>query len=293
MGEQQDVIAALAGAGVLTGIRWAYESATRRSLEIYSEADGHDLAWLGHTRFTLFRDRLDRVFSCGRYAVPTADGRLDVDVLCAELSERDLTTMPRLGPGLVRRADLRGSAGWAYQRHWFLISSAEFGRLETLPWQEKSVTKQLVAMQPSPDLRQPSLFADLLTDGVLPDEFLPAGRSPDGALYGTLLPGRLDPLLLAADRELKVPTFIVAHTLDAGTGQIELTFGRPRLNLRGGPAWHWREDLMNVPLPVVRRTEVPAAAEIDNPSEVPDAPVRLRIIDGGRHDSHRRDGGRA
>jgi hypothetical protein len=293
MGEQQEVIEGLAAAGVLTGIRWAYESATRRSLEIYSEADGHDLAWLGHTRFTLFRDRLDRVFSCGRYAVPTADGRLDIDVLCAELSERDLATMPRLAPGLVRRADLRGSAGWAYRRHWFLISSAEFGRLDTLPWQDKSVTKQLVALQPSPELRQPSLFADLLTDGVLPDEFVPEGRSPDGALDGTLLPGRLDPLLLAADRELKVPTFIVAHTLDATTGEGELTFGRPRLNLRGGPAWHWREDLMNVPLPVVRRTEIPAAAEVDNPSEVPDAPVRLRIIDGGRRDGHRRDGGRA
>ncbi len=293
MSEQQDVIEGLTAAGVLTGIRWAYESATRRSLEIYSEADGHDSAWLGHTRFTLFRDRLDRVFACERYAVPTADGRLDIDVLCAELSERDLTTMPRLAPGLVRRSDLRGSAGWAYRRHWFLIASAEFGRLDTLPWQEKSVTKQLVAMQPSPDLRQPSLFEDLLTDGVLPDEFLPDGGSPDGPLQGTALPARLDPLLLAADRELKLPTFIVAHTLDAGTGQIELTFGRPKLNLRGGPAWYWREDLLNVPLPVVRRTEVPAAAEIDNPSEVPDAPVRLRVIDGGRTNGRERDGGRA
>ena len=293
MAEQQEVIEGLTAAGVLTGIRWAFESATRRSLEIYSEADGHDSAWLGHTRFTLFRDRLDRVFSCERYAVPTADGRLDVDVLCAELSERDLSTMPRLAPGLVRRSDLRGSAGWAYRRHWFLISSAEFGRLETLPWQEKSVTKQLVAMQPNPDLRQPSLFQDLLTDGVLPDEFLPDGGSPDGVLQGTALPGRLDPLLLAADRELKLPTFIVAHTLDASTGQTELTFGRPKLNLRGGPAWYWRVNLLNVPLPVVRRTEVPAAAEIDNPSEVPDAPVRLRVIDGGRSSGRGRDGGRA
>jgi hypothetical protein len=283
MAEQQDVIEGLTAAGVLTGIRWAYESATRRSLEIYSEADGHDSAWLGHTRFTLFRDRLDRVFACERYAVPTADGRLDIDVLCAELSERDLSTMPRLAPGLVRRSDLRGSAGWAYRRHWFLIASAEFGRLDTLPWQEKSVTKQLVAMQPSPDLRQPSLFEDLLTDGVL----------PDGVGPGPALPGLLDPLLLAADRELKLPTFIVAHTLDAGTGAIELTFGRPKLNLRGGSAWYWSEDLLNVPLPVVRRTEVPAAADIDHPSDVADAPVRLRIIDGGRSNGRERDGGRA
>ncbi|MGD0704026.1 MAG: hypothetical protein ABSA02_29585 [Trebonia sp.] len=286
MGEQQEVIAELTAAGVLTGIRWAYESATRRSLEIYSEADGHDSAWLGHTRFTLFRDRLDRVFGCQRYGVPAAAGGLDLDLLYAELSQRDLDAMPRLAPGLVRRADLRGSAGWAYRRHWFLISSAEFGRLDTLPWLEKSVTKQLVALQRSPDLRQPSLFEGLLTDGVLPDELL-----PDAARPGTALPGRLDPLLLVADRELRLPAFIVAHTLEADTGQIELTFGRPRLNLRGGPAWQWREDLLGVPLPAVRRAEVPAAAEAENPSEVPDAPVRLRIIDGGRRDGRKRDGG--
>jgi hypothetical protein len=258
MAEQQDVIAELTAAGVLAGIRWAYASATTRSMEIYSEADGHDSAWLGHTRFTLFRDRLDRVFGCERYAVPTADGRLDVDVLCAELSERDLATMPRLAPGRVLRHDLRGSAGWSYRHHWFLISSAEFGRLETLPWQDKSLTKQLVAMQPSPDLRQPSLFEDL-TEGLL------------------------------ADHELRVPTFIVAHTLDAGTGQTELTFGRPKFNLRGGPAWHWREDLMKVPLPVVRPAEIPAAAEIDDPAAVPDAPVRLRVIRGDLAQGRGRD----
>jgi hypothetical protein len=288
MGEQQQVIADLTAAGVLTGIRWAYESATRRSLETYSEADGHDPAWLGHTRFTLFRDRLDRVFACERYAVPAADGGLDLDLLYAELSERDLATLPRLAPGLVRRSDLRGSAGWAYRRHWFLISSAECGRLDTLPWLEKSVTKQLVAMQPSPDHRQPSLFEELLTDGILSGDLVPVGAPQEMDPLA-----RLDPLLMAADRELRVPAFVVAHTLDAGTGMIELTFGRPRLNLRGGPAWHWRENLLDVPLPAARRTEVPAAAEIDDPFEVPDAPVRLRVIDGGRRDGRKRDGGRA
>ena len=89
------------------------------------------------------------------------------------------------------------------------------------------------------------------------------------------------------------PTFVVAHTLDADTGEIELTFGRPWLNLRGGSAWHWREDLLTVPLPAVRRTEVPAAAAIDKLSAVPDAQVRLRVIDGGRRAGRERDGGQA
>ena len=157
-----------------------------------------------------------------------------------------------------------------------------------LPWLEKSVTKQLVAMQPGPDHRQPSLFEDLLTDGVVPDQLLPEG-APDGLA----LPPRLDPVLLAADRQLKLPSFIVAHSLDADTGEIELAFGRPWLNLRGGSAWHWRENLLTVPLPAVRRTEIPAAAETDQLSVVPDAQVRLRVIEGGRRTGRGRDGGHA
>jgi hypothetical protein len=286
MAEQQEVIEELTTAGVLAGIRWAYESATRRSLESYCEADGHDPAWLGHTRFTLFRDRLDRVFGCVRYAVPTADGELDRDLLHAELSERDLATMPQLRPGLVIRRDLRGSAGWSYRRHWFLIASAEFGRIDTLPWLEKSVTKQLVAAQPGPDHRQPSLFEDLFTDGVVPDDLVPEGAPLEAS-------PRIDPLVLAADRQLKLPSFIVAHTLDPDTGEIELTFGRPWLNLRGGLAWHWRENVLDVPLPAVRRSEIHPAAEIDKLSAVPDAQVRLRVIDGGRRAGRERDGGQA
>jgi hypothetical protein len=196
--------------------------------------------------------------------------------------------MPRLAPGLVHRRDLRGSAGWSYRRHWFLIASAEFGRIDTLPWLEKSVTKQLVAAQPGPDHRQPSLFEDLLADGVVPGDLV-----PEGAPLGASLPPRIDPLLLAADRQLKLPSFIVAHTLDADTGEVELTFGRPWLNLRGGSAWHWRENVLDVPLPAVRRSQIHPVAEIDKLSAVPDAQVRLRVIDGGRRVGRERDGGQA
>ena len=272
MGEQQEVIAELAAAGVLAGIRWAYESATRRSLETFSEADGHDSAWLGNTRFTLFRDRLDRVFACQRYAVIAAGGALDLDVLHAELSQLDLVTMPCVRPGLVCRADLRGSVGWAYRARRFLLASAEFGRLDTLPWLEKSPTKQLVAMQRDPDRRQPSLFEDLL-----PDEM------PDGA-SAQELGAYVDPALLAPDRELRPATYVVAHTLDAPTGQVELIFGRPRLNLGGGDAWYWRQDLLTVELTGTRR-QSGTTREAGGPSGVPDAPVRLRRIEGGRRDA--------
>lgn len=268
MDEQHDVIAELGDAGVLAGVRWAYESATRRALESYSEADGHDVAWLGSTRFTLFRDRLDRVFACDRYAASAADG-LDLDVLYAELSDQDLLTMPRLLPGLVRRCDLRGSAGWGYRGWRFLLASGEFGGLDTLPWLHRSTTKQLVALQRGPDIRQPSLFETLLAE--------------DGAAEAF---GGIDTVLLAADRELDLVTYVVAHSLDAFSGEIELVLGRPRLNLGGGPAWHWYQDLLTVPLPGAGRRpdadQVPA-----DPTGVPDAPVRLRRLEGGRSDAAR------
>jgi hypothetical protein len=260
MGEQQEVIAELGAAGVLAGVRWAHASATRRALESYSEADGHDSAWLGNTRFTLFRDRLDRVFACERYAV-TGDDGLDLDVLYAELAEQDLVTMPRLTPGLVRRCDLRGSAGWAYRDRRFLLASGEFGRLDTLPWLQRSLTKQLVAMQRNPDVRQPSLFEDFP-----PGEF-----------------GDIGEALLAADRELDLMTYVVAHSLDPDSGEAELVFGRPRLNLGGGLAWHWREDLRTVPLPSAGRQVGVTPVPVD-PMGVPDAPVRLRRVQDGRRD---------
>lgn len=265
MSEQRDVIAELAGSGVLAGVRWAYESATRRALESYCEADGHDVAWLGNTRFTLFRDRLDRVFSCVRYAV-SVDDELDLDMLYAELSDADVVTMPRLAPGLVRRSDLYGSAGWAYRSRRFLLASGEFGVLDTLPWLQKSRTKQLVALQRNPDVRQPSLF-----EGFAPEEL-----------------GLAEVAMLSADTEFDLATYVVAHSLDAFSGEIELVFGRPRLNLGGGPAWYWRENLLALPAAGAgRRTGLAPLPADPASAQVPDAPVRLRRIEGGRSDTAR------
>src|SRR5215470_13081127 len=108
-------MAELGEAGVLAGVRWAYLSAIARSLETYSEGDGHYAAWLGSTRFTLFRNRLDRVFACERYAVSSGDYDADLDLLYDQLSDRDIDTMPRLDPSLVRRSNLNGSPGWVYR----------------------------------------------------------------------------------------------------------------------------------------------------------------------------------
>jgi len=242
----------LGDAGVLAGVRWAYLSATTRSLETYSEADGHDAAWLGNTRFTLFRNRLDRVFACERYAVHSGENDADLDLLYDQLSERDIETRPRLAAGLVHRSNLNGSPGWVYEATRFLLASGTFGKLDQLPWPQKSPTKQRVARQRNPEPPQPSLF-----EGFAPEEV--------GGLEA----------VLAAGQDLDLKTFVVAHSLDALSQQIELVFGRPRLNSGGGQAWHWRQDLLSAP-PAAGGRRTDDAPAPNGPNTVPDAPVRLR-----------------
>jgi hypothetical protein len=260
--EQQDVIAELGDAGVLAGMRWAYLSATTRALETYSEADGHDAAWLGNTRYTLFRDRLDRVFACERYAVRSGNDDADLDLLYDQLSKRDIDTMPRLDAGLVCRADLNGSPGWAHGERRFLLASSVFGKIDRLPWPQKSPTKQRVARQRNPEPSQPSLFEDLVLEEV-------------GGLEA----------MAAAGQELDLKTYVVAHSLDPLSQQVELVFGRPQLNSGGGQAWNWRQNLLNAP-PAGGGRRTDNTPLPSGPNTVPDAPVRLRQPAEERRDDH-------
>jgi hypothetical protein len=238
--EHAEVIGALRQAGVLVAIRWAYESAVRRALETYSPQDGHDTAWLGNTRYVLFRDRLDRVLRCDRYAVPDGDGEhagtIDPDGLLAGLSEQDAASLPRIEPGTMVRHDLHGSPGWAGRAGRFLIASGDFGLVKTLLWAYKSRTKRIVAMQkpPATGFSEDVLFGldELLGTGIL-------------ATQAIRRPTALDPRQIVG-----LPTFVVAHSLEPGSGETELILGRPRMNTAGGPAWYWFEDLSTIDLPV-------------------------------------------
>jgi hypothetical protein len=253
VGEQQEVIDQLAAAQVLPGIRWAYRSAVARALADYSESAGYDATSLGMSRFTLFRDRLDRVFACGKYAVPDGtDGRVSVDVLEAELTEEDVRTMPHLPPDLVRSAPLNGSPGWAWQGLRWLLASCTFGHVDDLPWSQKSPTKQRVASQLNPDPNQASLFEGMTEEEV-------------GGIQA----------LLAAAKQLDLDTFVVAHSLDPLSGDRELVFGRAQLNPGGGRAWHWRHDLLGTP-PTGGGRRVPELPPPTGPDSTSDAPVRLR-----------------
>lgn len=249
MSEQTDIIRQLEGSGLLAALAWAYSSAVTRTLNDYSEDAGYDAAWLGNTRFTLFRDRIDRVTSCGKYALEAgADSSEGLDLVHAELTEREIETMPQLPPDLVRRADLNRSPGWRIGDLRFLLASCAFRKIDTLPWPQKSPTKQMVAKQLNPE--------------------------PEMTLFDDLVPEEIAGLLSLDDEALDLTTLVCAHSLDAVSQRRELVLGRPRLNDGGGEAWYWYHDLLAGPAPSgSRQPESPAPVA---PDEVPDAPVRLR-----------------
>lgn len=253
MSEEQQLISDLGEVGVLDGIRWAYVSATDRVAEDYSEAAGHDATWAGITRFTLFRDRLDRVFNCLRYSVAKGgDGSVGLDLLNAELTERDIVTMPQLQSDLVNRADLNGSPGWAWGEWRWLLASSAYGKIDYIPWPQKSPTKQQVASQRNPEPLQPNLFEGF----------------DEAEIAGLMIVGN-------PEFDLDRKTLVVAHAQDVDHDKREVVVGRPRLNVGGGLAWHWRHDLLTTPLSEGSRRldDIPS---LEGPSSVPDAPVRLR-----------------
>lgn len=258
MSERHEVISKLDEAGVLAGIRWAYESATDRVLDDYSEAAGHNAHWVGNTRWVLFCDRLDRVFSCGKYEVPVGgDKQANLDLVFGELPKRDIDTLPDLAPELVRTANLNGSPGWAYGDVRWLLSSAPYGKLKTMSWEQKSETKQLVAQQPSEDSDEPTLF----------EEF-----------------GELDMPFPAKDVDVVSPldlrTFIVGHTIDVVGGGRELVLGQPRQKAAQESSWHWMHDLLEGPGGAGGRFQ-PGKPVLVGPDTTPDAPVKLRRRDTG------------
>lgn len=254
MTERDDVLGMLDQWGALRAFCWAYGSAAARVLEDYSEDAGHDVAWFGYTRHKLFCDRLDRVYSCGRYAVPDdADGRSSLDVVRAELTQHDIDTMPMIPPRTVVRSKLNQSPGWTVGDTRLLLQSIPPGKgSESITWVSTRPTKRLVASQPSSDSTMPSLF----------DTLEPHEQIDLSALFPQPAP-------------LDVRTLVVAHALNPLTGARELVLGRPRLNDGGGRPWHWTHNLLQNPPSNGDRVR-PASPAPSRPDAVPDAPVKLR-----------------
>lgn len=255
MSEQEDALQDLEGTRVLDGLRWAAQSSAERVLSDFDADTGHDQGWLGYTHHKLLKDRIDRVFSCGKYAVPSPDeDAAGMDVLGAGLSQQDLLDMPHVSTGVVLRDDLNGSPGWRTREWRWLLASFRYGDGERIPWPQKSPTKQRVAAQPQPD----QLAFDAEQMGM---------------------PGLAD--VLADLSQLPVApttTLVMGHSLDPFAGGLQLPFGRPRLNHGGGDCWYWMTDLLDGWNPAGGRGRLGGAGSPagPGPNVVPDAPVRLR-----------------
>lgn len=252
MNERNRILTELENADILPAIRWAFEAAARRTRDDYDDATGHNDTWIGTTRWVLLCDRLDRVFSCGKYATPEG-GPSDagLDILYATLTEDEMATFPDIPAGTVFRDDVVGSPGWSSRGVRWLLASAEFGGVNDIKWARRSPLKQRAAKQPDPDDSQMSIF-DELTD------------PPSIQLREAL----------ARAEEFDVPTLVVTHTHDMNTDDRELFLGLPSLE-DPNQSWAWKKDLRTTPQrgPGGRR---PANVEPDGPVDLPDAPVRLR-----------------
>ncbi|MDR1212485.1 MAG: hypothetical protein LBK54_00015 [Propionibacteriaceae bacterium] len=252
MSHRDDALRDLDGARILDAMRWAARSAAARTLADFSEAAGHDARWLGLTRHILLEDRLDRVFSLGRYYVPEgADAATGMDVVVAELTQEDIASMPVIPPGTVKRANIQGSPGWTTGKHHFLIQSFQPGEVDEIRWERKSETKQEVARQPNPDA--PALL-----------EIPPAMRPV--------------PIINVA---LDAPVLVLAHSLNPINGSSELYLGLPSITLEHDGSWHWRHALHDQ-RPSGPGAQIPTPNHPASPNDVPDAPVRLRDQKPGR-----------
>ncbi|MFI8358829.1 hypothetical protein ACIGD1_01485 [Streptomyces sp. NPDC085612] len=266
MSEQQDALEDLEEAGVLAAMSWAAESAYARTMRDYDPDAGHDQGWVGYTAHGFLRDRQDRVFSCGKYAVSSpADALSGLDTVAAGLLPGEFKRMPRILPGAVRRANLNGSPGWRFRDWRWLQAAFPFGESNAIPWSQKSPTKRRVAAQHLPGpADQPMLPVDEdeahLFEDVMAATLLALDESADG-----------------------LTTLVLAHAVQKELGVRELFVGRSRLNKGGGAAWHWKHDLLKPPFGDYGRGAQPVAPKPSGGFDaVPDAAVRLRrhVLEG-------------
>ncbi len=271
--ERDEAVGALAVAGVIEGLAWAWASARSQTQHSFDPDTGHGQAWVGFNAFTVLTDRLDRVFSLGRFALPGGFGaRTGADVVAKGLGPGEFERMPPIERGVVLRDDVNGSPGWRHGRWRVLLQSYGNQDIDRIPWPQKSPTKQLVAQPVSPS-SQLALPLGML---ALP------GELDESELFGPV-DGDRDDDENGADGP--VVNLVAAYAIDAVTEHSALHLGRPQLNRGGGLAWAWR-----IPLDVdgaagfltgsAEPDATGAGGQPEGPA-VPDAPVRLRPATAG------------
>ena len=262
MGEREDAIEDLEGSGFLGAVRWAWDATRQQSLQAYDPDTGHTPGWLGTNTYTILMDRLDRVFSCNKYAVEAGSSPdVGADLLAVGLTQQESQLMPSLDPFLVVYDDVNQSPGWRQGQWRMLLQSFNGHDIDRIPWRQKSPTKQRVARQPNPNqlaLPDPEFFeaADVLADV-------------------------LEPL---KDGELPVSTLVGAHMLDGLTGKSAFYLGRPQLaSGRNSEAWRWKELLTSTNGDEFGfREGMPTPTPSEGPTTRPveDAPVRMKRLPG-------------
>ena len=250
--DQEQLCNELREAGVLAGIAWAYRSAASRLVEDFSESAGYNATCAGVGLLALFEDRLDRVFSCGKYVVdPDQSDDSGLDLLYVELTSDEVATLPKVAADVVSRSDLSGSSGWRFEDVRWLLASARSGGVNSIEWTAKSPTRQLVARQLGKSEESPSLFDDYAGNAGSDELFVWDGDAFD------------------------VDTVIVGYSLDLVTYGQELVLGQSRWNPLGTSSWYWTTDLLAGQTPGGARGDAFEPTFVQ-PDEVPDAPVKLR-----------------
>ncbi len=140
MGERDDAVEELTGSGVLDAVRWAARSAYRRAFEDHDEDAGYTQGSYGFGATTLLQDRLDRVFSTGRYSLGDLDEDAGTDVVALGLDREEVATMPRRprGPSAAatstaRRGGGRGAGASCWSRPTSATSTRCTGRPRARP----------------------------------------------------------------------------------------------------------------------------------------------------------------
>ncbi len=253
MSEQEDAVEALGDNGVLAALAWACGSARHQTLQSYDPETGHDQAWIGTNMFTILKDRLNRVFSLGRFTIGVdADPADSADLLAQGLATGEFERMPHLSPDLVIRDDLNGSPGWLSQGWRILLQSYGGMDIDEIMWAQRSKTKRRVAAQPRADepmldLPEFHMAADVLADL--------SKREPS---------------------DEPVVTLVLAYAIDAVTGVSAFYLGHPRLNFGGGEPWHWRVPIEDSGQGGTGRGLRPGGPADQPSNPVEDAEVRLR-----------------
>jgi hypothetical protein len=242
MDEREQVVSLLDRAGVLAAIRWAHRSAYGDVWREYNPQGGHDQGWVGITAHKFMIDRQNRAFQLAEFAVRPGEGHVGRDVLADGILDSDFQSMPVIEPGAVVRADLNQSPGWMHGDWRWLMASFPYGRIDRIRWTQRSMTKKVVARQPS-------------------------SGDDDGLFSLADIPG-FPPLdsLEEAERLLR-HTFVLAHAMDLETGETQVFLGRSRWNSDKGNPWVWKHDLSVPPSSAVRMS----MDAVPDDTDVPDA----------------------